>query len=275
MPTKSSTRPNTQLLIIDPQNDFCDPNGALYVPGANEDMNRLAHLVEQLGEGLNDIHVTLDSHRKVDISHPIWFSDAAGRHPEPFSVIAADDLENGRWSTTRASTFERSLNYLKALEATGRYPHVIWPYHCLIGDEGHNVWPALSQAIHHWEERFRMADFVTKGSNPFTEHFSAVQAEVPDPSDPSTQLNTRLIATLEQADIVLLAGEALSHCLANSVRDIADKFASPKYIRKLVLLTDASSNVTGFENYGDDFLRELRAKGMQFATTHEFINQAA
>ena len=26
---------NIQLLLIDPQNDFCDPNGALPVPGAD------------------------------------------------------------------------------------------------------------------------------------------------------------------------------------------------------------------------------------------------
>ena len=28
---------NIQLMIIDPQNDFCTPEGSLFVPGANED----------------------------------------------------------------------------------------------------------------------------------------------------------------------------------------------------------------------------------------------
>ena len=28
-----------ELLIIDPQNDFCDPSGALYVGGAENDMD--------------------------------------------------------------------------------------------------------------------------------------------------------------------------------------------------------------------------------------------
>jgi len=32
------------LLIIDLQNDFCDPPGTLSVPGAGEDMQRLAGL---------------------------------------------------------------------------------------------------------------------------------------------------------------------------------------------------------------------------------------
>ena len=262
---------NVHLLVIDPQKDFCDPAGSLYVPGADRDMDRVAALVHRLRKRLSAIHITLDSHRKVDISHPIWFRDGAGRHPEPFTVIAADDVQSARWTTTRPSAYERTLAYLRALEAAGRYPHVVWPYHCLIGDEGHLVWPALAAAVHEWEERFATADFVTKGSNPWTEHFSAVQAEVPDPTDPTTQVNTRLIATLEQADVVALAGEALSHCLANTVRDIAATFADPAYVSKLVLLTDASSSVPTFEPYGEQFLRELKTLGMRTATTTDFL----
>lgn len=262
--------PRIHLLVIDPQNDFCDPQGSLYVSGAERDMDRLASMVERLGRKLASIHVTLDSHRKVDISHPMWFKDGRGRHPAPFTVITAADLERGAWTTTQPSGYKRTLAYLKALEASSRYPHVIWPYHCLIGDAGHNVWPKLASAIHEWEERFAMADFVTKGSNPWTEHFSAVQAEVPDPEDPTTQVNVALIETLEQADIVLLAGEALSHCLANTVRDVATKFADPRYTEKLVLLTDASSNVSGFEHYGDAFVREMTARGMRTSTTTHF-----
>jgi len=263
------------LLVIDPQNDFCDPNGSLYVKGANDDMDRLALLVDRMRGSLAAIHVTLDSHRKVDISHPIWFRDRKGRHPAPLTVISADDLDSGRFTTTRPGAHARTLSYLRALESGGRYPHVVWPYHCLIGDGGHNVWPNLAEAIHAWEDRFALADFVTKGSNPWTEHFSAVQAEVPDPTDPTTQLNSGLIDTLESADLILLAGEALSHCLANTVRDVADKFADPKYVSKLVLLTDASSNVPTFESYGDDFMRAMKAKGMRTATTADFTLAAA
>jgi len=35
------------LLIIDPQVDFCDPSGALYVPGAEKDMERLSEMVKR------------------------------------------------------------------------------------------------------------------------------------------------------------------------------------------------------------------------------------
>lgn len=262
---------NIQLIVIDPQRDFCDPSRALYVPGAERDMERLAAMVDRLRGRLSDIHVTLDSHRKVDISHPIWWCNEAGKSLAPFTTVSAADMRSGVWSTTRPAAYQGTLDYLEALESGGRYPHVVWPYHCLIGEEGHNVMPVLAQSIHEWEDQFAMADFVTKGSNPWTEHFSAVQAEVPDPADQGTQLNAALIRTLGQADITLWAGEALSHCLANSVREVVNQFATPETIEKTVLLTDATGNVPGFENYGDDFLAELRGRGMKMTTTAEFM----
>jgi len=98
-----------------------------------------------------------------------------------------------------------------------------------------------------------------------------VRAEVPDPTDPTTQINKGLIQTLMQADLVFIVGEALSHCVANTVRDIADAFGSDDYVKKLVLLTDASSSVTGFGNLGDTFVREMTTRGMQTASTVDFL----
>jgi len=264
---------NLQLLVIDPQNDFCDPKGTLFVSGADADMDRLASMVKRLRGKLTDVHVTLDCHRIVDISHPIWWKDSAGNRPPPFTIITPQDVRAGRWTTALPSAYQRSLAYLDALAASGRYPACIWPEHCLIGEWGNNVWPALAEELHAWErERFALADFVTKGSNPWTEHFSAVQAEVPDPEDPSTQINAGLVQTLEEADLVLLAGEALSHCLANTVRDIVTRFANPNYVKKLVLLEDASSPVPGFEHLATDFVDEMVARGIQRARTTDFLS---
>lgn len=269
---------SVHLVAIDPQNDFCDPNGSLFVPGATDDIKRLAALVTRLKDKLADVHVTLDSHRKVDISHPMWWKDSSGRAPNPFTLISAADVAAGRWTTHLPSFYDRTLKYLRDLESRGRYVHTIWPEHCLIGDEGHNIHPELSAALHDWEQsRFAQVEFVTKGSNPWTEHFSAIEAEVPDPNDPTTQLNTGFIQTLEQADVVLLAGEALSHCVMSTVRDIAHYFSDPTYARKLILLEDCSSkvpdppNMTIFTDATNRFLSDMKSKGMKIQKSTEVL----
>ena len=264
---------NIHLLIIDPQVDFCDPDrGSLYVKGAQDDMHRLAAMLERLIGKIQDIHVTLDSHHLIDVAHPAFWRNGDGSAPQPFTQITADEVRSGRWTTFLPSARSRALSYVEALETNGRYPHVIWPPHCLIGSEGHNVMPRLFGALRKWEaQRFAIVDYVTKGSNPWTEHFSAVQAEVPDPTDPDTQVNTRLIDTLEQADLILLAGEAGSHCLANTVRDIAAHFSDSSYVEKMMLLTDATSPVPGFEQYQTDFVADMTALGMQLCTTTRFL----
>jgi nicotinamidase-related amidase len=260
------------LVVIDPQVDFCDPNGALFVKGADADVRRLAEMVRRLNGRLDDIHVTLDSHRLIDVAHPVFWKDSSGLNPAPFTLISAGDVESGRWTPVLPGLYSRMLDYVRALEHNGRYPLCIWPPHCLIGSPGHCVLRELREALLEWEtRRFALVDYVTKGSNPFTEHYSAVCADVPDPSDPGTQINTRFIQTLMDADLVAIAGEAGSHCLANTVRDIARSFGDDSYVRRLVLLRDATSPVPGFEAYQADFVAEMVARGMQVSTTREFL----
>src|ERR671938_7344 len=223
-----------ELLIIDPQVDFCDPQrGALYVPGAEEDMRRLAAMVRRLKDKLDDVHVTLDSHHFIHIAHPIFWKDSRGAHPPVFTRISRRDVEEGVWTPTVPGMYRRALDYVRKLEQNGRYELTIWPPHCLIGSPGHAVFPELFAALTEWETRFAFVDYVTKGSNILTEHYSAVQADVP-----------------------AIAGEARTHCLANTVRDIADAFGDDSLVSKLVLLADASSDIPGFEPHAQDFMSE-------------------
>jgi nicotinamidase-related amidase len=122
-----------------------------------------------------------------------------------------------------------------------------------------------------WEHKYSaIAPRTTKGSNPFTEHFSAVKADVARADDEGTRLNGRFVKTLQQYDIILISGEALSHCVANTARDVVTEF-SPDQVKKFVLLEDASSNVTGFEALGKKFVDDMVKMGMQIAKTDTFF----
>jgi nicotinamidase-related amidase len=260
---------NVQLLIIDGQNDFVDPRGALSVPGADEDMERLSAMIDRVGKRLTDIHATVDTHHLIDIAHPIMWIDSQGNHPDPFTIISKDDVLSGKWNNVLSR--KRGLDYVTGLEANGRYPLCIWPPHCLIGSWGFGVYPILWEALTKWErEGIALVNYVTKGSNLWTEHYSAVQADVLDPMDAGTMLNTGLIQILEQADIIGVAGEALSHCLANTVRDIAVNFGTDS-VKKIMLLRDCTSPVPGFENLGEQFITDLQLLGMQVTTSDKFL----
>lgn len=284
------------LVVIDPQSSFCKVvptsdqqtlhDGELCVTGAWEDMNRVAGVVHRLKNKLNDVHVTLDSHHYLHIAHPIWYKDSAGNQPLPFTIMREENgtiigsrfdangnqHDVGEFFCFRPSVYKRTLDYLRTLRVNNRYPHCIWPPHCLIGSPGHNVVPQLYQALLEWEqENYASVDYVTKGSNHFVEHFSAVKAEVVDPDDVSTQLNTDLINVLMEADEVLFCGEAGSHCLANTVRDIADSFKDDSFIKKCVLLTDGTSPVSGFEAYQTQFVSDMVARGMKTSTCADYL----
>lgn len=267
---------NIHLLVIDPQVDFCTPvtpdyQTPLYVPGAEKDMTRLAAMVGRLKNKISAISVTLDSHHFIHIAHPAFWKDSQGNQPNPFTPISAKDIETGKWTPRVPSLYKEALEYAKELERKQRYSLFIWPPHCLIGHKGHNVVPELWEQLTEWEKKFAVVNYITKGSNVMTEHYSAFSAEVPRADDPGTQISDELIKTIEQYDTILLCGEALSHCLASTVRDLANNFTDPKYIQKLVLLRDATGSVGGFEKNGEDFIKELTAKGMQVTTTAEFL----
>lgn len=261
---------NIHLITIDAQNDFCDKNGALFVGGADADMARLASFITKNQKRISEVHATLDSHQVIHIAHPIFWTNSKGQNPNPFTLISADDVKNGVWRAYNPKWQGRAQDYVDKLKANGRYVLCIWPPHCLIGTWGHSLVPALANALTTWErETFNRVNFVAKGSNLFTEHYSAVQADVPDDQDPSTGLNTGLIDTLAQADEILITGEALSHCTANSIRDVAKNFGDEN-IKKFTLLTDTSSSVPGFEKLGSDFIVDMSKRGMQLTTTKDW-----
>ena len=61
---------------------------------------------------------------------------------------------------------------------------------------------------------------------------------------------------------LLVAGEALSHCVAASVDDLLAQLP-PQRLQQTVLLTDCMSPVAGCEAMGEAFLQRARAAGVQ------------
>jgi nicotinamidase-related amidase len=252
------------LLVIDPQNDFLDvPGAALPVPGANSDMQRLADWLDQHTDAVESVTVTLDSHASVGVERTTFWADAKDEGVAPFTLITADDVRSGKYLPRFAALRDEVQRYLEALEAGGQRQLVVWPVHCVLGTWGHNIHTGLSDAIARWEfSSGKIAGKVLKGQNPLTEQYSAFRAEVPRSDDARTLLNRALIDALAaQTAPLLIAGEALSHCVAASVQDLMEQLPGSR-LQSLVLLTDCMSPVTGFEAMGAAFLDRARAHGL-------------
>ena len=281
-----------QLLVIDPQNDFCDVPAsyrpvdpltgatiapALPVTGAHADMRRTAAFIRAAGASLDEITLTLDSHHHIDVAHPTFWRRAVdtlgadGDAVAPFTQITAAQVRAGEFLPRDAAALPRTLAYLDALESRGRYVLMVWPVHCEIGTWGHGVHADVRAAYNQWEETLlRGVHKVTKGENPWTEHYSAIQAEVPDADDEHTQLNTALLADLARADLLLIAGEASSHCVRATTEHIVANLPGGRPER-IVLLTDCMSPVGGFEAQHQAFLDAMRAQGVRLMTSGEAL----
>lgn len=279
---------STHLLLVDPQNDFCDlpPNwwpvqplldGAPRVPpalpvvGAHADMQRAAAWLRTHMDQVDAITITLDSHQRFDIAHPdFWQHGDSGQPVEPFTAITAAQVRAGQYLPRVEHYTERALAYLDALEAQNRYTLMVWPVHCEVGSPGHNIHPSILAACSQWQiQRQRAVYSVFKGMNPWTEHYSALRAEVADPCDPATQLNQALLDRLAQAQRLIIAGQASTHCVLATTEDLLTHMPDG-YARRMVLLTDCMHPVHGFQHLHTQFLVRMARAGAQLVESTRF-----
>ena len=260
------------LFVIDPQNDFCDPTGSLFVPGADKDSDRLACLVSRLGTKIKSVFVTMDSHHLFDIAHPSFWVDRNLNPPPAYTIISAADVKAGVWRPANPSLTKWAEEYTQGLEAKQKFALCIWPPHCLIGSWGNNIYPSLYKSFLDYETAGGFVNYQTKGSNFKTEHYSVFEAEYPDPADVSTQFNNRFADAINSCDKVIIAGQARTHCVRNSLDSII-KYTNDEFIKKMIFLEDASSNVPIPEIVADTdkFFADLVKKGMEVSTTDKFL----
>lgn len=175
------------VLIIDQQVDF-HPRGSLAIPTANEDAARIAAFITANKDKITQLVLTLDSHQRYHIAHGIFWENAAGESPSPFTLISNKDIADGLWRPRNPDLKEYVLEYTKSLEDSGKFILCIWPEHCVIGTPGHNIVDNVHAAALEWTKHSQKpVQYVMKGTNCFTEHYSALKAEFQLPYDPATR----------------------------------------------------------------------------------------
>ena len=284
------------LVLVDVQNTFCIPGFELFVggrsgTGAVDDNVRLCEFVYRNLAAITQVVPTLDTHQAMQVFHAVWLVDREGRHPEPYTLVSADDVERGVWRFNPALC--RSLgideeggnahlrHYTRRLAEGGKYELTIWPYHSLLGGIGHALVSAVEEAVFfHTIARSSRPDFEVKGSNPLTEHYSALGPEVTDGPDgrPIAERNQALVEKLLGFDAVVIAGQAKSHCVAWTIADLLRdvQAGAPGLAEKVYLLEDCTSPVVvpGVIDYSDEAdaaFRRFAEAGMHVVRSTEPI----
>lgn len=300
---KYSLKPNDYdkfkiaLVLIDIQNTFCIPGFELFVggrsgTGAVEDNIRLVQFIYRNLGAITHISLTLDTHQATQIFHPVFLTDENGEHPTPYTLVTAEDIKEGRWKFNSILSEDLGIeagygqaqleHYTNQLAEREKFDLTIWPYHAMLGGIGHALVPSIEEAVFfHTISRYSRPDFEIKGSNPLTEHYSAIGPEVLTDARGETlgEKSDKVFQKLLKYDAVIIAGQAKSHCVAWTISDLLDQIQAndPKLAGKVYLLEDCTSPVVvpGVIDYTDqadgDFER-FSESGMHIVQSSEPIS---
>jgi nicotinamidase-related amidase len=273
LPPAAGDAHNTLLLLIDMQVDFCHENGTLYVPGAPGDIKRVIEFMFRYGRYITRTIATLDSHLPFQIFHAAWWADAEGNHPQPLTIITAEDVDDGTWRPLVMPEFSR--RYVHRLEEKSKKQLTIWPYHVLIGGMGAALDPSLWSALMwHALARKTQPTWLLKGRVPQSEYYSAVQPEIDVPGHPQGVKQQGFLDAVAEADTVLVAGEAESHCVLETLSDIVAEFDDrPQQLQKIYVLQDCTSPVqhpdVDFHALAQEQFAEFAGQGVNFVDSSE------
>ncbi len=274
IPPASGDAFRISLMLVDLQNTFCIPEFELYVggrsgTGAVDDNRRLCEFIYRNLGVITEICPTMDTHQAMQIFHSIYLVNEEGKHPPPYTLVSAEDIEQGVWrfnselsaglQIDEAYGQEHLRHYTQKLKEGGKYELTIWPYHAMLGGIGHALVSAVEEAIFfHSIARYSRPNFEVKGSNPFTENYSVLRPEVLEDAEGKqiAQKNFEFINKLLNFDAVIIAGEAKSHCVAWTIDDLLSEIctSNEKLAEKVYLLEDCSSPVViaGVVDYTDE-----------------------
>ncbi|TAE58958.1 MAG: isochorismatase [Nostocales cyanobacterium] len=286
------------LLLIDVQNTFCIPGFELYVggktgTGAVEDNQRLCEFIYRHLGKITKIIPTLDTHTAMQIFHPIFWVNKDGEHPTPAATnITPADIESCIWQVNPAIASsvtggnydllkKQAFHYVKKLSLDSKYPLTVWPYHSMLGGIGHALVSSVEEAIFfHSIARQTQTQFELKGENPLTENYSILRPEVLIGYDekPIVQKNTSLIQQLLEYDIVIIAGQAKSHCVAWTIDDLLTEIqqVDSTLTNKIYILEDCTSpvvvpGVVDYTEQADAAFKRFADAGMHIVKSTDLV----
>lgn len=244
------------FLAIDVQNDFMD-KGALGVPGAHEDVERMTRFIYDNMDYISKIAVSIDTHIPHQIFHPCWWIDENGNNPDPYTVITLSDLDAGKYRAIINPL--KSREYVENLEKNGKKVLCVWPYHCIQGTFGNTLENQFSNMVYfHSVAKKTVPERLVKGYDPLSEMYGIFRKEY---DYGKNEINLNILNKMEEYDKIIIAGEAKSHCVLESVKQMLEYYEKrPEITSKVFILEDCMSSIPGYEAETDQTFENFKKK---------------
>ena len=285
----ANTDAKRNLLIgIDWQNDFVipdqslvgpgEPYGSLSVPGAKQDIENWTRFLYNNFEYITRVLLSVDTHYPNQIFHRMMWRDETGAPVAPYTLITPADLKSGKYQFVGGNP-RTALNCVTTLEQAGKGGVFVWPDHCIIGTQGWNLEAQLMQMVtFHSAARNVDPIFAFKGTDRYSEMYGILEPEY-NPNGIVTKVILDALAAFDPTtgdlrdmkwDKIIIGGEAASHCVLESIRQMLKRFKGhPEVIQRVYILEDCTSPVTGFEQQMKDAFAEFKRQGANIVKSTE------
>lgn len=287
-------RSRVGVLVIDAEEDFCNPEGPLFVGGrsgngAVMDCARTAEFIYREIDNITDTESTVDEHSPFQIFFDPFWEQANGGLLTPHTEIILDarghlvnrvpggevlhmDIVPRRelceWlpgNYTHTDLILETKAYCQALQNKGRYNLYLWPLHCLKGTSGQALSPVIEEAwMYHALVHGKPGHIESKGIEHLSERYSAFTSEVMWGRDHARKIGSRsdgLLTRIQQWQALIVLGQAGSHCVRSSVDDLIRYLltTSPEFISRIYIVVDCMSSVVvpGVVDYTPQFEESL------------------
>lgn len=245
----------TLLLVIDPQFDFED-NGTLAVPGAAEDFKRLLRFAYNNLDKITKFMISLDTHFLFHVFSGCCWKDKNGAYVKPYTMITKEASDAGEYTPVMYPKVFKE--YLEGLDNTSKQKLMIWTQHCLEFTKGWLPEQELVKMIYFHEAARKTRPLsVQKGQSPFSEMYGIFKEEYSRGG--ASKVNTALTNKIAEFDRILIAGEAKSHCVLESLKQFLEVYSDkPEITSKVYFLIDCCSCIPGTEAETEAELKRLQ-----------------
>ncbi|GAA5993803.1 hypothetical protein JCM11641_006069 [Rhodosporidiobolus odoratus] len=219
------------LLLVDIQNDFLPPSGALAVPQGDSILTGAVHRL--LDEGKWDLVVASQDH------HPQGHISFASRHGQPaFSAIEVS---------------------LPPTRGSASIKQELWPDHCVQGTEGCQLEHGVLKRLDRLRESGRRVEIVSKGEDVDLNAYSAFSNPLSVPSEELSPLARMLLES--SIDTLAVVGLATDFCVRATVLSALETAAKACPPWRVFVVREGVRGVA--TDREEEVLRELSAKGAQ------------